>query len=144
MSAIVMSGVPAWYEVSGTTGSPGLTWRLSTVPDAGARITESTPPLTRTIFPSLVSASRSRARSSWILDWSNACLLASKSSLERIPSFQQGAVALEIGARPGVGHLGELDPALDLVELERRGVGGDGEQRLADLDPVARPPRSTP
>ena len=77
MSAIVISGVPAWYEVSGTTGSPGLTWRLSTVPEAGARITESTPPLARWIFPSLVRASRSRASSSWILAWSNACWLAS-------------------------------------------------------------------
>ena len=43
MSASVSSTVPSWKVVSGTTGSPGLTLRSSTVPAVEARITESTP-----------------------------------------------------------------------------------------------------
>ena len=42
MSARLVSAVPAWYEVSGTTGSPSLTSSSSTVPAIGARMIDST------------------------------------------------------------------------------------------------------
>ncbi len=63
MSAIVVSTVPAWYDVSGTTGSPSFTSSSRTVPAIGARITDSTAIRSVLTRPFSMSASRSLARS---------------------------------------------------------------------------------
>ena len=85
MSARLVSAVPAWYEVRGTTGSPSFTSSSRTVPAMGARMIDSTArrsplrlPFTRpfSMRASLSDASSRRIRASWmsLSAWSQSCV----------------------------------------------------------------------
>ncbi len=85
MSAIVASSVPGWYDVSGTTGSPGFTARVRIVPAAGARMIESIPESNDVIFPLRVSSRSWSALATAIFASSNASRFTSTSDLGVTP-----------------------------------------------------------
>ena len=85
MSAIAASSVPGWYEVRGTTGSPGLTARVRTVPAAGARMIDSIDTVSVRIRPFRVRSRCCSALATATLASSKASRLTSSSDLGRTP-----------------------------------------------------------
>ena len=95
MSAMLVSAVPAWNDVSGTTGSPSFTSSSSTVPDTGARMIDSTVICDVRTRPFSTRASRSwasprRICASWI-----SFSAWSESWLETMPCRPSSAVRSE-------------------------------------------------
>ncbi len=130
--------MPAWYEVSGTTGSPSFTSSSSTVPVIGARMIDSTLGLPRLLtrpFSIRASFSVERFRRIWA-SWMSlsAC---SQSWLERMPCSLSVLARSYFLLRLVVDVPRDLDLAPRLGQLERRRVGQDLEERIAGPDDVA-------
>ena len=98
MSAIVAMSVPAWYDVSGTTGSPGLTIRSSTTPASVARMTDSIAAPRPSMRPRRVSSRLSLACASSVFVRSLASRAASRSPRETTPALARSAIRLKSAA----------------------------------------------